>query len=140
MPKADHFHRPKMNFHWTKIIVVSQVSYRMSVEIQTLVERRLGVSQKVISQFCQRWQIIEFAVFGSVVRSDFRPDSDIDVLVTFAPEAQRGLTETLQMQDELKAMFTREVDFIVKKALEKSQNWLRRQTILDSAQVIYATR
>ncbi len=112
----------------------------MSVEIQTLVERRLGVSQKAITEFCQRWHIIEFAVFGSVLRSDFRPDSDIDVLVTFAPEAKRGLTETLQMQDELKAMFDWEVDFIVKTALEKSQNWLRRQTILDSAQVIYATR
>jgi hypothetical protein len=112
----------------------------MSVEIQTLLERRLGVSQKAIAEFCQRWHIIEFAVFGSVLRSDFRPDSDIDVLVTFAPKAMRGLTETLQMQDELKAMFDREVDFIVKTALEKSQNWLRRQTILDSAQVIYAAR
>jgi hypothetical protein len=112
----------------------------MSVEIQTLLERRLGVSQKAITEFCQRWHIIEFAVFGSVLRSDFRPDSDIDVLVTFAPEAKRGLTETLQMQDELKGMFHREVDFIVKTALEKSQNWLRRQTILDSAQVIYAAR
>lgn len=112
----------------------------MSVEIQTLLERRLGVSQQAIAQFCQRWQIIEFAVFGSVLRSDFRPDSDIDVLVTFAPEAKRGLTETLQMQDELKAMFAREVDFIVKTALEKSQNWLRRQTIIDSAEAIYATR
>lgn len=112
----------------------------MSVEIQTLIERRLGVSQTAIIEFCQRWQIIEFAVFGSVLRSDFHPDSDIDVLVTFAPEAKRGLTETIQMQDELKAMFHRDVDFIVKTALKKSQNWLRRQTILDSAQVIYATR
>ncbi len=77
----------------------------MSVEIPTLLERRLGVSQKAIAEFCQRWHIIEFAVFGSVLRSDFRPDSDIDVLVTFAPKAKRGFTETLQMQDELKAMF-----------------------------------
>lgn len=112
----------------------------MSMEIQALVERRLRVSQKQISEFCQRWQIIEFAIFGSVLRSDFRPDSDIDVLVTFAPAAQRGLSETLQMQDELQGMFDREVDFIVKTALEKSHNWLRRQTILESAQVIYATR
>ena len=110
------------------------------VGIQTLVEKRQRVTQKAIIEFCQRWQIIEFAVFGSVLRLDFRPDSDIDVLVTFAPEAKRGLTETLQMQDELKAMFAREVDFIIKKALEKSENWLRRQIILDSAQVIYATR
>ena len=112
----------------------------MSVEIQTLLEKRLGVSQKAIAEFCQRWYIIEFAVFGSVLREDFHPDSDIDILVTFAPEVKRGLTETLQMQDELKVMFHREIDFIVKTALEKSQNWLRRQTILDSAQVIYATR
>lgn len=112
----------------------------MSVEIQTLIERRLGVSQEAIAEFCQRWYIIEFAVFGSVLREDFHPDSDVDVLVTFAPEAKRGLTETLQMQDELKVMFHREIDFIVKTALEKSQNWLRRQTILNSAQVIYATR
>jgi uncharacterized protein len=110
------------------------------VDTKNILERRFGVSQKAIIEFCQRWQIIEFAVFGSVLRSDFRPDSDIDVLVTFSPDAKRGLTETLQMQDELKAMFTREVDFIIKKAMEKSENWLRRQIILDSAQVIYATR
>ncbi|MCL1474177.1 nucleotidyltransferase domain-containing protein [Argonema antarcticum A004/B2] len=61
--------------------------------------------------------MIEFAVFGSVLRSYFRSDSDIDVLVTFAPSAKRGLTETLQMQDELKSMFHRKVDFIVKTAL-----------------------
>jgi predicted nucleotidyltransferase len=107
---------------------------------KNILERRFGVSQKAIIEFCQRWQIIEFAVFGSVLRSDFRPDSDIDILVTFAPEAKRGLTETLEMQNELKAMFAREVDFIIKKALEKSENWLRRQAILDSAQIIYATQ
>ncbi len=110
------------------------------VGIQNILETRLGVSKQMIIEFCQPLQIIEFAVFGSVLRFDFRPDSDIDVLVTFAPSAKRGLTETLQMQDELKAMFHRKVDFIVKTALEKSQNWLRRQTILDSAQVIYAAR
>ena len=110
------------------------------VGIQNILETRLGVSKQMIIEFCQPLQIIEFAVFGSVLRFDFRPDSDIDVLVTFSPEAKRGLTERLQMQDELKAMFVREVYFIIKTALEKSQNRLRRQTILDSAQVIYATR
>ncbi|WP_347239559.1 nucleotidyltransferase domain-containing protein [Microcoleus sp. FACHB-68] len=72
---------------------------------------------------------MEFAVLGSVLRSDFRPNSDIDVLVTFAPKAKRGLTETLQLQDELKAIFPCEVDFIVKTALEKSLNRLRCQII-----------
>ncbi len=86
----------------------------------------------------KRWQITEFALFGSVLRDDFRPDSDIDVLVTFSPTAQRGLTETLQMRDELQTLFGRKVDFIVKAAIERSENWLRRQNILESAQVIYA--
>jgi uncharacterized protein len=93
-----------------------------------------------IQNFCDRWQITEFALFGSVLRDDFRPDSDIDVLVTFAPEAKRGLSETLQMKDELQTIFGRKVDFIVKAAIEHSENWLRRKNILESAQVIYATR
>jgi predicted nucleotidyltransferase len=93
-----------------------------------------------IQQFCDRWHITEFALFGSVLRDDFRPDSDIDVLVTFAPEAKRGLSETLQMKDELQTIFGRKVDFIVKAAIERSENWLRRKNILESAQVIYATR
>lgn len=93
-----------------------------------------------IKIFCDRWQITEFALFGSVLRDDFRPDSDIDVLVTFAPEAKRGLSETLKMKDELQIIFGRNVDFIVKAAIERSENWLRRKNILESAQVIYATR
>jgi len=93
-----------------------------------------------IQKFCDRWQITEFALFGSVLRDDFRPDSDIDVLVTFAPEARRGLSETLQMKDELQTIFGRKVDFVVKAAIERSENWLRRKNILESAEVIYATR
>lgn len=91
-----------------------------------------------IAEFCQRWQISEFSLFGSVLREDFRPDSDIDILVTFAPDATRGLTETLQMQDELKILFDREVDLIIKSAIDRSENWLRRKNILDSARTIYA--
>ncbi len=93
-----------------------------------------------IQQFCRRWHITEFAFFGSVLRDDFRPDSDIDVLVTFDPQFNRGLAETLQMRQELQTLFGRPVDLIVKAAIERSENWLRRQHILKSAQVIYATR
>lgn len=93
-----------------------------------------------IQAFCDRWQIIEFALFGSVLRNDFRPDSDIDVLVTFAPNAKRGLSEMLQMRDELQVMFDRNVDLVVRAAIERSENWLRRKNILASAQVIYAAR
>ncbi|MGF1604209.1 MAG: nucleotidyltransferase family protein [Thermosynechococcaceae cyanobacterium] len=91
-----------------------------------------------IAEFCQRWQITEFALFGSVLRDDFRPDSDIDILITFSPTTKRGLAETLQMRDELQVIFNRKVDLLVKAAFERSENWLRRKNILESAQTIYA--
>ncbi len=91
-----------------------------------------------ITAFCTKWQVTEFALFGSVLRDDFRPDSDIDVLVEFSPNAKRGLTETIQMCDELEVIFDRKVDLIVKSAIARSENWLRRQNILESAQTIYA--
>ena len=93
-----------------------------------------------IQEFCQRWHITEFALFGSVLRDDFRPDSDIDVLVTFDPQFRRDLAETIQMRQELEILFGREVDLIVKTAIAQSENWLRRQQILESAQVVYATK
>lgn len=92
-----------------------------------------------VAEFCKRWQVTEFALFGSVLRDDFSPDSDVDILISFSPEAKRGLTETLQMRDELQSIFEREVDLIVKSAIEQSENWLRRKNILESAQIIYVT-
>lgn len=100
----------------------------------------LTVPIEKIQSFCKRWHIVEFALVGSVLRDNFRPDSDINVLVTFDPNFHRGLTETLQMRDEIKILFDRKVDFIVKAAIERSENWLRRKNILESARVIYATR
>ncbi len=102
--------------------------------------KAIELPMEQIQAFCDRWQSIEFALFGSVLRDDFRPDSDLDVLVTFAPDAKRGLSETLQMRDELRTMFDRSVDLIVKAAIGQSENWLRRKNILESAQVIDATR
>lgn len=99
----------------------------------------INLPMEAIAQFCDRWQVTEFALFGSVLRDDFRPDSDIDILITFAPEAKRGLTETMQMRDQLQAIFDRKVDLIVKAAIERSENWLRRKNILESAQTIYVT-
>lgn len=93
-----------------------------------------------IELFCQKWQITEFALFGSVLRDDFNQQSDIDILVSFDKDAKRGLTETIQMRDELEAMFQRRVDLIVKDAIMRSDNWLRRKNILESAQTIYVKR
>ncbi|MBW4538746.1 MAG: nucleotidyltransferase family protein [Myxacorys chilensis ATA2-1-KO14] len=91
-------------------------------------------------EFCQRWKISEFGLFGSVLRDDFCPDSDIDILVTFAPDAKRGLMALAKMKYELEDLLGREVDLVSKHAIETSHNWIRRKEILETAQVIYVTR
>ena len=91
-------------------------------------------------EFCQRWKVSELALFGSVLRDDFRPDSDIDVLITFAPDARRGLMTLAKMKYELEDLLRREVDLVGKHAVETSHNWIRRNEILGTAQVIYVAR
>lgn len=93
-----------------------------------------------IAEFCARWKITEFALFGSILRDDFRPDSDVDVLVTFAPDAQWGLFKVVEMQQELESILDRDVDLIERKAIELSHNWLRRKEILGSAKTFYLKR
>jgi hypothetical protein len=88
--------------------------------------------------FCQRWQITELALFGSILRDDFRPDSDIDLLVTFAPTTRWGLLAHVRMERELSQILDRPVDLIEKAVIQESPNWLRRNEILQTAQVIYA--
>jgi len=94
---------------------------------------KIKVPKGKIAEFCRRWNVSEFAIFGSALRGDFRPDSDVDVLVSFKPQAHITLFDMVHMQDELKAIFGREVDLISKRGVENSRNYLRRKTILDSA-------
>jgi len=91
-----------------------------------------------IEEFCDRWQIIEFALFGSVLREDFRPDSDLDVLVSFSPTAAWTLLDLVTMQQELETIVRRQVDLIEKQVIESSENWIRRNEILNTAQVLYS--
>uniref|UniRef100_A0A832H347 Nucleotidyltransferase n=1 Tax=Oscillatoriales cyanobacterium SpSt-402 TaxID=2282168 RepID=A0A832H347_9CYAN len=91
-------------------------------------------------EFCQHWQVSELALFGSVLRDDFRPDSDIDVLITFAPDAKRGLMTLAKMKCQLEDFLGRQVDLVSKSAVETSHNWIRRNEILGTAQVIYVAR
>ncbi len=88
--------------------------------------------------FCQRWKVKELALFGSVLRSDFRIDSDIDMLVSFEESARWGLLSHAKMQQELEDIFGREVDLIEREAIEASPNWIRRSEILKTARVMYA--
>lgn len=91
-----------------------------------------------IAEFCRRWKIRELALFGSVLREDFRPDSDVDILVTFEPEADWSLLDHAQMQDELGGILGRSVDLLSRRAVERSENWIRRKAILDSVEIVYA--
>ncbi len=95
----------------------------------------IEIDKEKIAAFCRKWKITEFSLFGSVLRDDFRPDSDIDVLVTFAEDAPWSLFDLVKMEDELKEMFGRDVDFVEKKALH---NPFRRYHILRNREVIYA--
>lgn len=99
----------------------------------------IALPMERIAEFCRRWQVIEFALFGSVLREDFRPDSDIDVLVQFHPDAHPTFGSLDQMEAELKTIFHRDVDLITRQGIETSRNYLRRKEILSSAQVIYTT-
>ena len=91
-----------------------------------------------IRAYCEKWHIVEFALFGSVLRADFTDESDIDVLVQFREDVRITLHDLVTMGDEIEALLGRKVDLIDRKAVEQSRNYLRRKIILSSAQVIYA--
>ena len=90
-----------------------------------------------IRDFCQRWKITEFSLFGSVLRDDFRPDSDVDVLVSFAEDAHWGLFDICRMEDELREIFGRQVDLVTRRAVEESPNPIRREHILAHLETIH---
>jgi uncharacterized protein len=98
---------------------------------------KIRIPKTKIADFCKRWRISEFALFGSVLGPDFRPESDVDVLISFLPDAHITLFDMARMQEELQTIFKREVDLISKRGVENSRNYLRRKNILSSAQVIH---
>lgn len=95
------------------------------------------IPRKKIVQFCQRWNLTELALFGSILREDFNPHSDVDVLISFQPDAAVSSFDMAQMQMELEALFRRRVDVVEKEALT---NPYRKKEILSTAQVLYANR
>jgi predicted nucleotidyltransferase len=96
---------------------------------------KISLPRKKLGNFCQRWNIRELALFGSALRDDFRPDSDIDLLVSFDPGAKWSVFDLLTMQEELKTLLGREIDLVEREAL---RNPFRRYTILNTRKVIYA--
>jgi predicted nucleotidyltransferase len=100
-------------------------------------QHRLGVSFERIAEFCQGHLIKELAVFGSVLTDDFKPESDIDFLVSVLPEVSISLNYLESLETGLKKIVNREVDLIFKNNLLRSENWIRKKAILSSAEVIY---
>lgn len=112
----------------------------MSVEVRPIkatYQKNIELPAEKVVEFCRRWKITEFARFGSVLRDDFRLDSDVDVLVTFGSDAEWSLFNHVEMQDELKRLLGRSVDLVSRRGLERSRNYIRRKAILNSAEVVY---
>ena len=99
---------------------------------------RIDLPSDGLTDFCKRWQITELALFGSVLRDVFGPESDVDVLVSFEPRVPHTLLDIVRMQEELSGMFGRKVDLIERAAVEQSRNHIRRKAILQSAETIHA--
>jgi uncharacterized protein len=99
---------------------------------------RIPIDYDRIKAFCEKWQIVEFALFGSVLTDAFRPDSDVDVLVEFTPEAPWTLLDMVDMEEELKAMFGREVDLLTRSSVNQSENHRMRKSILSNTRSLYA--
>jgi len=98
----------------------------------------LDLSDEAVEAFCRKWKIQEFALFGSVLRDDFGPDSDVDVLVSFQPDTEWDLSDVVDMQHELATIFGRKVDLFDREAVEQSRNPFRRRAILRNTRVVYA--
>jgi len=96
---------------------------------------RIVVPKERIEAFCRKWKIRELSLFGSVLREDFRPNSDVDVLVVFADDAGWDLLDHMHAQEELSELLGRNVDLVEKRAV---RNPFRRHHILNSHEVIYA--
>jgi len=95
------------------------------------------IDAAALEAFCRRWKIARLEVFGSVLREDFRADSDVDFLVTPGSDASWSLFDRVDMKDELAALIRRKADIAERPSLEKSPNWIRRREILSTAVPLY---
>ena len=97
----------------------------------------MGISDAQLEEFCQRWKITQLSLFGSALRDDFGPDSDVDLLVRYGPAPKRSLIDHVAMERELAELLGRKVDLISKRGVENSRNWIIRRNILNSAELVY---
>jgi predicted nucleotidyltransferase len=105
-----------------------------------MITSKIQLATDRIAAFCRKWLITEFSIFGSALRDDFRPDSDIDILIAFEANTERTLEDWLSMNAELEAMLGYRVDLVERRLVEQSENYIRRRDILESAEQLYAAR
>jgi uncharacterized protein len=102
---------------------------------------RLNIQPKQLADFCEKWEIAELALFGSVLRDDFRANSenpsDVDLLFSYLPGANMSLLRRVTMKRELEDLVGRKVDLMMATEVIESRNPIRRKDILDAAQIIY---
>ena len=98
----------------------------------------LEVDGQALAAVCRRWGVDRLEIFGSALRDDFRDESDVDLLVTFAPEAETTFADLADAERELGAIFGRRVDLVSRAGVAASANYLRRKAILESAVPLYA--
>ena len=101
---------------------------------------RIRIPHAELADVCQRWKIAKLAVFGSVLRDDFRPESDVDVLVDFVSDPQWSLFDLVTMEKELQQLLGRPVDLVQRSAIERSENYIRRRNILANTETLYEAR
>ncbi len=110
----------------------------MTSETTATTKLRIPLPTARLAEFCRRNRIRRLSLFGSVLRDDFRPDSDVDVLVEFESDAHWSLLDLVSMQNELEKLIGREVDLVERAAVEQSENYIRRKSILKNLEVVYA--
>jgi len=98
---------------------------------------RIEIPHDRLAAFCRTHRIRRLSVFGSALREDFRPDSDVDLLVSFEEGARHSLFDLVTMQDELQTILGREVDLVEREAVEQSENYIRRRHILQNEEPVY---
>ena len=97
----------------------------------------IEIPRERIAEFCRKHRVRKLSLFGSALREDFRPDSDVDVLVSFAEDAHHSLFDLAAMEEELASILGRKVDLVEREAIEQSENYIRRRHILQGEEPVY---
>ena len=114
-------------------------SYNLNMT-KTKLGQHIDIHLDRLIEICQQWQIVELALFGSVLRDDFNSQSDIDILVSFADSAKITFFDLDTIELQFSKLFDRPVDLVTKSSVEQSHNWIRKKNILSNSKIIYEQR